>query len=157
MTVVICDLDGSIADWKPRAKAAGGDPGREDMGAYKAFVARLMDDDSLIKDRPVSGMLSLLRGLASREDVKIVYLTGRSERHRLVTARWLLINRFPEAEILMRGTKDWRKAASFKVEQVKELAESYSGVMAIEDEPEVVAALVKLGVTVLQVHYKDAA
>jgi len=154
MTLVVVDIDGSIADWKPRDRAVGGNPGRAIMAKYREYVKKLMNNDLLAKDKPINGMLSLLRGLASREDVKLVYLTGRSKAHHLATYRWLLVNRFPEADLIMRGTKDWRKAATFKTEEVKKIAKNYSGLMAIEDEPEVVEALTGLGATVLQVHYK---
>jgi FMN phosphatase YigB (HAD superfamily) len=151
--LLIVDIDGTLADWKPRDVEAGGNPGRKNMDKYKSYVTKLMRPEKLIQDSPIPGMLSLLRGLATREDVKIIYLTGRSEVHRLTTARWLLLNRFPEADIVMRGETDWRTAASFKTEMVKELSSGHSNVMALEDEPEVVEALVKLGATVLQVHY----
>ncbi len=154
MSLIIVDLDGSIADWKWRDIEAGGNPGRKDMAAYKAYVERLMDDSKLIKDKPVPGMQELLRSLSAREGVEIVYLTGRSERHRLTTARWLLLNRFPEADIIMRGSTDWASAAEYKMHHVQQLKAKHSTILALEDEPEVVKAMQQAGITVLQVVYK---
>jgi beta-phosphoglucomutase-like phosphatase (HAD superfamily) len=148
------DIDGSIADWKQRDLEAGGNPGRKDMAKYKAYVEVLMDDSKIINDKPVPGMLELVRALANREGVEIVYLTGRSEKHRLVTARWLLLHRFPDADIVMRGKTDWASAAEYKMHHVLKFKERHNTILAIEDEPEVVEAMRRVGVTVLQVHYE---
>ena len=152
--LLVVDIDGCLADWKARDKAVGGSPGRSDIKAYKAYVENLMDDSRLICDQPVPGMQTLLRALSAREGVEIVYLTGRSEKHRLTTARWLLLHRFPEADIVMRGPTDWRKAPTFKAEKMNLFKNKYESIMAIEDEPEVVKTFTSLGLTVLQVHYE---
>lgn len=151
--LVIVDIDGSIADWKPRDKVAGGNPGRSDMRAYKAYIELLMHPDLLAQDEPVEGMLTTLRALSNRDGVELVYLTGRSETYRAVTQRWLMVHRFPEAKLIMRDTADWSKAVSYKEKALKELKGKHNSVLAFEDEPEVVQMLIKHGVTVLQVHY----
>jgi beta-phosphoglucomutase-like phosphatase (HAD superfamily) len=156
VTLVIVDIDGSVSDWKPRDKAVGGNPGRGDMVAYKAYVEQLMDDSKIINDKPVPGMQELVRSLSGRDGIEIVYLTGRAERHRLVTARWLLLNRFPEAHIVMRGGADWTTSAEYKMRHVFRLQERYNTILAIEDEPEVVEAMRRAGVTVLQVVYSTS-
>ncbi len=153
MSLVIIDLDGTLADWKPRDAEAGGNPGRKDMAAYRQYVERLMDDSKIINDKPIPGMQELVRSLACREGVELVYLTGRSEKHRLVTARWLLLNRFPEADIIMRGKTDWSSAAAYKMHHVLELKARHDTIIALEDEPDVVEAMRRVGVTVLQVVY----
>jgi hypothetical protein len=151
--LVIIDIDGSIADWKPRNKAAGGNPGRGDMKAYKTYITAVMKPELLLTDKPVEGMLTMLRGLSNRDGVELVYLTGRSEAYRAVTERWLMLHRFPEAKMVMRGVKNWAKAVSYKEQAFKALKGHHSTILAFEDEPEVVAMLIKHGVTVMQVHY----
>lgn len=151
--LLIVDLDGSIADWKPRNQAAGGDPGRENIEAYKAYVERLMADAALSKDEPVKGMQTVIRALANREGVELLYLTGRSEKHRRTTEQWLMRHRFPEAKLLMRELEDWRSAAHYKLDVLASLRSKYDTIVAIEDESEVVEAFAERGVTVLQVRY----
>lgn len=151
----IIDIDGSISDWKIRDRGAGPAPDRADKEAYANYINRLMDPANVMKDIPILGMQLLLRGMATREEVKLVYLTGRSEKLRFVTERWLTLNRFPEAKLLMRNNNDWRSAVEYKEEALLNLKGQHQEVMAIEDEPNVVKMMVSHGVVVLQVNYKD--
>lgn len=154
--VVIVDIDGSIADWKPRAERAGGDPGRSNEAAYRAFVERLMQDEEIAKDRPIAGIREVLMGLRrSTAFFQFVYLTGRSEIHRAATQEWLDEHKFPIGNLIMRGAEDWSPAAEYKRKAILALKMPARVLIAIEDEPSVVAMLMELGITTLQVHYKS--
>lgn len=151
--IVIVDIDGSIADWKARRNYVGKSPGRTNQQAYEDYIYRLTDESKIAQDTPILGMQSILRALSTKEELEIVYLTGRSEKLRKVTQRWLLLHRFPEAKLLMRNNDDWRNAVEYKKAVVNDLLSGKIAV-AIEDEPEVVQMMVEHGITVLQVHYK---
>lgn len=151
--LLIVDIDGSIANWKPRDKAAGGSPGRADMIAYKSYVERLMDRDKLKHDPVVPGMLELVTAMSRQEGVSLLYLTGRSEAFRVVTEGWLTRNGFPPGMLQMRDFTDWSSAEAYKENALKGVLDKHEVIMAIEDEQVVVDMFVAHGVTVLKVCY----
>jgi hypothetical protein len=152
--IIICDIDGTICDWKPRASNHE-NPGRQDLDKYKAYVAKLMKPGDLIKDKPIEAIREILKGLRqSTRHFVIVYLTGRSEIHRDETQAWLGEHGFPNGNLIMRGAEDWRSAVDFKRDEIKNIKIPHKPILALEDEPEVAKMMVEEGVTVLQVHYK---
>lgn len=110
--IVFIDIDGTLANITERNEKAGSNPGREDREVYQAWLDTLQNPGDMLEDAPVDGMAPLLQTLA--ETYHLVYLTGRSNAYRTVTEAWLALHRFPRAEVVMRGQKDWRKAAAFK-------------------------------------------
>lgn len=139
MSLFVIDIDGTLANWLEREREAGGFPGRDNMEAYAAYLERLMDPAKMIKDTPIPGMLQMLRALDSRapESVDLVYLTGRSEKHRQVTERWLLLNRFPQATLIMRPDDDWGSAAAYKEREMLKLKTQWGpNIVVIDDDGE---------------------
>lgn len=67
----------------------------------------------------------------------IVFLTGRSEKYRDVTERWLSDKCHINApHLIMRDNEDWRSAAEYKDSQIKKLLKLYTPqyVLAVDDD-----------------------
>jgi FMN phosphatase YigB (HAD superfamily) len=152
--LVIVDIDGTIADWKPREQAAGSDPGRADIEAYKAYISRLMDTEELARDRPVSGMVETVKAFAFQPNTTLLYLTGRSEIYRNVTEEWLALHNFPPGMLHMRDKNDWRPAPLYKEAVIREESAKHKTIVALEDEQSVVDMMTGHGITVLKVCYE---
>lgn len=133
MSLFVIDIDGSIACLRKRVAAAGIAPDRSNLDAYRAYIQRLMDEKQMAQDMPIPGMQTLLRALASKEE--LIYLTGRSENYRTTTERWLLLNRFPEATVIMRSVNDWSSAADYKEKEMLKLKHKWgSNITVIDDD-----------------------
>jgi hypothetical protein len=78
-------------------------------------------------------------------DHDLVWLTGRPERLRRVTERWLADHGLPRGPLLMRGQRDFRPARLAKREALRELASSRQIALVVDDDPDVVAALAEDG------------
>lgn len=85
---------------------------------------------------------ALVADLAEQHD--IVWLTGRPEWLREVTAGWLLRHGLPEAELFMRPDRDYRPARIYKLDVLRRLRGR--GIAAlVDDDAEVVDAAVAAG------------
>ena len=100
--IVICDIDGSIACLKKRAKKAGPAPERG-TEAYKKWLKKLMPPMEMLRDKPIKEVVEIVQALFQKHSV--VYLTGRGEKHRKVTQVWLKKHKLPEGPLFMRGLR----------------------------------------------------
>ena len=75
----------------------------------------------------------------------LVWLTGRPEHLRPVTDAWLRRAGLPAELLFMRPANDRRPAKDFKAGQLARLARESSIAIVVDDDPEVVAKLRKLG------------
>lgn len=71
----------------------------------------------------------------------VVLLTGRPERNRALTERWLAGHDLPTRPLLMRPDWDLRPARLVKRETLRELGRSRRIAAVIDDDPSVVAVL----------------
>jgi phosphoglycolate phosphatase-like HAD superfamily hydrolase len=135
--VVVFDLDGVLADTRHRDHYLNGDP--EDWDAYFA---------ACVHDQPVSRMIALAEDLVRH--YRIVVATGRPNRIRPETERWLDLWHVPWATIYTRGDSDRRPNAQLKVDQAREIN---CGRIAfwVDDNPAVADALAPYGVPVMLV------
>lgn len=81
---------------------------------------------------PISGSVASLQRLAS-EGFSITYWTGRQEKYRIPTLRWLVKNGFPGVRLLMvpDGTTDY---ATVKVALLPALGQGENGIV-VDDSP----------------------
>jgi phosphoglycolate phosphatase-like HAD superfamily hydrolase len=137
---VIWDLDGTLSDDRARAHFVEVEAGRKrDWNSYF---------DAMGEDRPIAASIELLHALRSF-GIRIVYLTGRPERTRPLTERWLKANGLSEYDLLlMRPDGERRHAGEFKVEEVSKLRAQYEIVCAFEDRIDVAEHLREGGVPV---------
>ena len=93
--------------------------------------------DAADRDPLLAAGADLVAGLAARHEV--VWLTGRPEWLRPVTADWLARHRLPGTELHMRGAGDHRPARVYKLEVLGRLAPR--GIAAlVDDDTEVITA-----------------
>jgi len=122
--LIICDIDGTIADIRPRLAKAGPEPKRRNKRAFQFWLDRIQNEKTLARDNVLEPVRQMLEGLLSKSGTtEAFYLTGRSERFRKVTSRWLKKFRLPKLPLLMRPEKDWRAAAAFKQEIIRKLVQ----------------------------------
>jgi hypothetical protein len=131
--IIVCDLDGTVANNDHRQIHVQEGMPRKDWDKFY--------DPALIKDDLPFQDAQAFFDRASRIDgIHIVFLTGRPERTRGVTAWWLYahyrINIIPEdraanfllspaigmAQLIMRGDNDWRNANLYKKGRVEQLS-----------------------------------
>lgn len=142
--LAIVDLDGVLADVRHRL--------RHIDGAHKdwtAFFAGIPDDPPLAE-----GFAVVERLLADHE---VVLLTGRPERTRAATERWLSDQGLPRLRVVMRREGDRRPARQVKRQLVRRLAAGRTLGAVVDDDPEVCAALESDGWPVLRADWMDRA
>ena len=133
--IAVVDLDGVVADVRHRLGHLDGR--RKD---WTAFFAAAADDP------PHPEGLAIVATLAAGHE--IVYVTGRPERLRAVTERWLDANRIGGHRLLMRSDGDRRPAVQTKVGIVGRLAQDRTVAVVVDDDADVLAAMRAAGFAV---------
>lgn len=143
---IVVDLDGTLADCSPRVHLA-------EQKLWDEFHAGI-PDDKVYED--VRQLLSDL--FAHDEDVKLLVVTGRDQKHGEPTRRWLSIN-CGEVEfehLLFRPEGDRSSDAELKPRLLIEFFGSAEAVVnnvrfVLEDRDAVTEALRNMGLSVWQV------
>jgi phosphoglycolate phosphatase-like HAD superfamily hydrolase len=130
----VVDIDGVLADVRHRLHHVERRP--KDWDAFFAAAA---------KDTPLAEGLAVARQLALRHE--IVYLSGRPERLRRTTERWLTRHDAPSGALHLRRDGDRRPARQLKLGVVRRLAATAPVGVVVDDDPEVCAALKAAGFT----------
>ncbi len=112
---------------------------------WDAFFAAAPDDPPLDE-----GVDLCLR---TAQECEIVYLTGRPERCRRDTERWLAGHGLPEGAIHMRRNRDFRPARVTKVELLRGFAEGREVRMLVDDDDLVCDAAEAAGFTVVRARW----
>lgn len=115
--LVVLDLDGTVANFKLRMQKAGDNPGRRNKQKFQQWLDRLQGGSLLLQDEPIVETHILANLLKNK--AKLCYLTGRSERNRAVTEKWLELHKFPDVPLYMRANDDYRTARDYKEEQTQ--------------------------------------
>lgn len=133
--IVIFDIDGVLADCSHRLPFIKN--GRKDWNAFFA-------DENVMADGPIVPGLALW---ASMPKAEVYFVTGRPERTRAVTERWLQKHGVwtDAAHLLMRKDKDYRPACQVKREVLVETAAQ----LAIDDDPANCRMYVESGIPAL--------
>lgn len=124
--VAVFDIDGVLADVSHRLHFL-------DVHRWERFFAAA-DADPLLDEGA-----KRLRAAQAEHDV--VYLTGRPERNRRLTERWLAAHGLPTAPLHMRADDDLRPARYVKREVLRELSRTRRIASIIDDDPAVVRML----------------
>ena len=130
--LAIVDIDGVVADVRHRLRHLEGR--RKD---WDAFFAAAVDDP------PHEEGLAIVDRLAA--DHEIVYLTGRPERCRADTERWLDDHGIGGHRLFMRPEGSRRPAAQVKREVLDRLAAVREVAVVVDDDPDVLAAMTAAG------------
>lgn len=129
---ILCDLDGTLALLTAR-------------GPYDTAKCEL---DEL--NEPIA---HLLRTYAAA-GIAVVLISGREDRFRSHTKRWLTRHAVPFDALFMRPTRDFRKDALIKREIYdRDIEPKYDIIFVLDDRDQVVQMWRNLGLTCLQVDY----
>lgn len=105
---IISDIDGTLADLSHRLHHIRPGPGQRKNWA--AFF------DEVIYDKPIVDNKLILESLLLGAGCHVVYVSGRMERCRAATERWLDALRFPAGRVFMRRDGDYRPDYTVKEE-----------------------------------------
>lgn len=133
-TIVLCDIDGTIATMKDRSP----------------YDWQRVDEDDV--NEPVASLVRLLNSCESKYEV--ILFSGRDEVCRGKTESWLAINGIPYKELHMRAKDDMRKDSIVKKELYeKYVAGKYNVMFVLDDRDQVVSMWRhELGLPVFQVN-----
>ena len=122
--VVLLDIDHTISDAFPRDPMIGN-------VAWDDYHAAAHADDHVHEMGVIVRALMLQR-------LTVVGLTGRPEKWRDLTIKWLIKHKLPLDDLLMRRDDDFRKAGAVKLDLVKENfgPDWHSKVLCIIDDNE---------------------
>jgi hydroxymethylpyrimidine pyrophosphatase-like HAD family hydrolase len=132
--LVIVDIDGTLSNWHKRAKRAGIAPPRHHRDRFQAWLDAVQNEESLLKDAAINPVISTVRAL-DKAGHNIIFLTGRSEKYKKVTERWLRKHVGRDYPLHMRSGTDFRSAADYKESKLKVFTKSVKGsIIAIDDD-----------------------
>lgn len=134
VSIAVFDIDGVVADVRHRVHLVEGP--RKNWGRF--FEQASADAPS------ATGIDWALRAAAEHE---LVWLTGRPEWLRRVTADWLSDQGLPVGRLIMRPNHDYRPARDYKVAELRRLASTEQIVVFVDDDPKVVEAAAAAGFT----------
>jgi phosphoglycolate phosphatase-like HAD superfamily hydrolase len=126
--VAVFDVDGVLADVRHRLHHLEARPQR-----WERFF-QAAGHDPLLEE----GARRLRDALADHD---VLYLTGRPERTRRLTERWLARHGLPTGPLLMRADDDVRPARYLKRSVLRRLSRTREVVSVLDDDPAVVAVL----------------
>jgi FMN phosphatase YigB (HAD superfamily) len=139
---VIFDIDGTIADCSHRVQYA-------QTKQWDEFHLRCMED------RVIVDVADLMIELSLRHD--IILLTGRPEKYRFMTERWIDLCGLDGFynELIMRPDGDWSPDYQMKIDALERKFGDKQAVLdnvwlVIDDRESVVEGLRNYGLTVLQ-------
>jgi hypothetical protein len=103
-------------------------------------------------DKPFKNVVVLLNAL-SNSGYEIMGITGRNEKHRSLTVKWLVDNKVDIGELLMRPDDDYTKNGELKV---KLITERFKGDFKdihflIDDNEDAILAFMAIGIATLQI------
>lgn len=139
---VVFDLDGTLSDCSHRIQYA-------QTKQWDEFHSRCNEDPVIVK---VAYLLVSLSKFA-----EIIILTGRPEKYRAVTQKWLKESNLALFcdQLIMRPDGDWSQDGEMKIKALENKFGSKDDVlkevwMAIDDRDSVVESLRNYGLTVFQ-------
>lgn len=140
--IVICDLDGTVADLTHRRHFVEGD-----TKDWESFFAACTDD------RPFQDIIDLLWAVF-HYGTQILYVSGRSDVVKTETKNWLAEHGLPLGELRMRRAGDYRPDHDIKPELIKDIKPDQVWFI-LDDRQRVVDMWRKRGFRVLQVAEGD--
>lgn len=136
-SLAVFDLDGTLSDTRHRLHHVESTP--KDWNAF----FRAADDDP-----PLVAGVALAQQWA--ESCDLGYVTGRPERCRGATVRWLGAQGLPPGQLWMRGNADRRPARVTKMKLLERLAAERTVAVVVDDDELVCAAYRRAGFRVIR-------
>lgn len=143
--IIICDIDGTIADCSHRKHFL-----EEEPKNWEGFFR----EDLVLQDKAIEATRHLLWMVClSPDKYQILFITGRMEKHRAVTEKWLADKLWFlwMPAVYMRADCDFRPDYEVKEDYVTRLALARRTVFALEDTPAVVEMYRRHGIACWQV------
>lgn len=132
LPLIVVDIDGVVADVSHRLHLLDRRPRRwDDFFAASAEDPPLSEGVALVTELPAGHALC--------------WLTGRPERNRAVTEKWLLRHGMPDRPLLMRADRDHRPARQAKRDHLRQLRRTHRIALVVDDDPAVIAMLTEDG------------
>lgn len=133
----IIDIDGCICDARQRYELAGPEPTCLKISPeWQTWVKLVMNQELMIQDIPVPGMLETCLILASAQP--LLYVTSRSEIHYSITREWLLKHKFPLMSngLIMRPETNFESDAIFKEAIIESYQTKYkiNSIVVLDDD-----------------------
>jgi len=125
MKIVLCDIDGVVADCTHRLSHLEKTP-----ADWDAFF------EACDEDAPLPLMIDFLCGMSA--SFGIAYVTGRPERIREKTVDWMFKHGLPKGHLFMRKDKDKRQDFKVKLEIFQSFWPRPEIAAVIEDRDQVV-------------------
>ena len=132
MTIVVFDIDGVLADAAHRQHFLEQRP--KDWDGFFAAVG----GDAVIE----AGRALLL---SAAEHSEIVLVSGRPERTRAATERWLMDNAMGAPRVILRADSDFRPAPAVKADLLASFEQGGDIAAIFDDDGAVVKALAEKG------------
>jgi len=125
---IIVDIDGTLADCTHRLRFIK--DGKKDWDGFFAACDR---------DKPVEVVCRMVNSLLHNDANRVILCSGRPERTRAVTERWLYDQMMLRAPLYMRADGDYRADDIIKRELLARIrADGFNPVLAIDDRKRVV-------------------
>jgi hypothetical protein len=134
--LLVFDIDQTMSNRVPRLLNAGPMPPRSDTKAVLEWLEKLQGNGVLLTDPPLKAMCELFKLLGGGlRTPKRVFVTGRGEKHRYETERWLRAHDL-HGPVYMRPDTDWQSAADYKEEQMLKLVKEFKPkhVIVLDDD-----------------------
>ncbi len=134
MNCIIVDLDGTLANCDHRLHFIEGTKKNWDL-----FF------EACVNDTVIEPMLNLMKHLSN--DYKIVFVTARPEKNRVLTAQWLVDNNIYYDCLMMRPDKDFSKSPVSKQKMLLSLIDKgYKPIYAFDDRADCIQMFLENGV-----------
>jgi predicted secreted acid phosphatase len=148
MFVIVCDIDETLCDSKKRRQKVINKYGTEEKWTDEC-VNEFLDPAAIRKDKVIPGAKNIIK--IARACGKLFILTGRNERSRKETRKWLLknLNITKDIPLIMRNNDDFLGPVECKenlfTQQVLKGHEDEKFVF-FEDDPRIFSMFMKYGV-----------
>lgn len=146
MKIIICDIDGTLADSDHRQQYL-----KQTPKDWESFYR----PDLIIRDKLIEPTAYLLRKIET--DVKnsrmdLYFLTGRMEKHRVITRTWLEQHGLTfYQDLIMRENEDYRQDIEFKKSVIDQWFNRSDILFILEDRDQCVRGFRDIGLTCWQV------
>jgi phosphoglycolate phosphatase-like HAD superfamily hydrolase len=138
----VFDIDGTLADCSHRLHHI-----QKTLKDWDAFFSDMENDP------PIDHMMQLARRVCRGPlAMEAVFVTGRPDKYRSVTKRWLSRYLIESPNLYMRKTGDHRDDDMVKPELIEQVrTDGFDPIMVFEDRTRVVKAIRATGIPCLQV------
>ncbi len=123
--IILCDIDGTIADNSHRQDLL------KNFKDWDSFFSEMGND------KPIKAIIKKINDDFERGS-KIIFITGRPERYREKTFKWLSKYFNFSIEILMRNDDDKRNKVIVKEEMLSKFKKGQNIVKVYENDPDLI-------------------